>query len=144
MDTLDRRQRNFVVGLIIIGLMIIGFFGLRTVRAFRQFHGHRPHPPLEGEHIETDVTLIRDWMTIPFIARMYRVPPPILFDALKIPEQGNKDKSLRQLNKEYYPNDTGFVLETVQATVAANQPQQIQTNPGTSIVPTALTPPNPP
>ena len=144
MDTLNPRQRNFIVGLIIIGLMIIGFFGLRTARAFRQFHGHPPHRPIQGEHIETDVTLIRDWMTIPFIARMYRVPPPILFDALKIPEQENKDKSLKQLNKEYYPNDTGFVLETIQATVAANQRQQIQTNPGTSIVPTAPTLPNAP
>ena len=64
------RQRNFFVGLIIIGLIIIGFFGLRTARAFRQFHGHRPPPPFKGEHIETDVSLIRDWMTIPFIARM--------------------------------------------------------------------------
>src|ERR1044071_4489104 len=118
MDTLSPRQRNFVVGLIIIGLMIIGFFGLRTVRAFRQFHGHHPYPPIEGEHVETDVTLIRDWMTIPFIARMYHVPPPILFDALRIPEQGNKDKSLKQLNKEYYPNDTGFILKTIQATVS--------------------------
>src|SRR5919198_1871235 len=110
------RQRNFFVGLIIIGLIISGFFGLRTARAFRQFHGHRPPPPFKGEHIETDVSLIRDWMTIPFIARMYYVPPPILFEALKIPEQGNKEKSLKRLNEEYYPNDTGFVLDTIKAT----------------------------
>jgi hypothetical protein len=129
------RQRNFVVGLIIIGLMIIGFFGLRTARAFRQFHGHRP-PPFEGQHIETDVSLIRDWMTIPFISRMYRVPPPILFDALKIPEEGNKGKSLKQLNDKYYPQEGGVVLEKIKAAVSANEPQQIQHSPGTPIVPT--------
>ena len=131
--SVNPRQRNFVVGLIIIGLMIIGFFGLRTARAFRQFHGHRPPPPFATEHVETDVSLIRDWMTIPFISRMYHVPLPILFQAVKIPEQKNKEKSLKQLNEEYYPQEAGIVLEKIKASISANQPQQIQ---GTSDTPT--------
>jgi hypothetical protein len=143
MDTLNPKQRNFVVGLIIIGLMIIGFFGLRTARAFRQFHGHRP-PPFDGEHVETDVSLIRDWMTVPFISRMYRVPPSILFEALKISEQGNKGKSLKQLNEEYYPQDEGIALEKVKAAISANQPQQIQGNPDTPVVPLTPTLPGSP
>jgi len=132
--SVNPRQRNFVVGLIIIGLMIIGFFGLRTARAFRQFHGHRPPPPFATEHVETDVSLIRDWMTIPYISRMYHVPPPVLFEALKIPEQGNKEKNLKQLNEEYYPQDHGVVLEKIKAAISADQPQQIQGNPDTTIV----------
>lgn len=144
METPNPRQRNFVVGLIIIGLLIIGFFGLRTARAFRQFHGHRPHPPFEGAHVETDVSLIRNWMTIPFIARMYHVPPPVLFEALKIPEQGNKDKSLQKLNEEYYPQDTGFVLETIKTTVAANLPQQVPSSPSSPTAPAPPTAPSPP
>ena len=143
-NSLNPRQRNFVVGLIIIGLMIVGFFGLRTARAFRQFHGHRPPPPFSTESIETDVSLIRDWMTVPFIARMYHVPPPVLFDAIKIPEPGNKEKSLKQLNEEYYPQENGVVLEKIKATVSANQPQQIQTNPDTPIVPATAPIPNAP
>ena len=143
-NSINPKQRNFVIGLIIIGLMIVGFFGLRTARAFRQFHGHRPPPPFATEHIETDVNLIRDWMTIPFISRMYHVPPPLLFDALKIPEQGNKEKSLKQLNEEYYPQDDGVVLESIKATVSANQPQQIQTSPDTPIVPPTAAIPNSP
>lgn len=135
------RQRNFVVGLIIIGLMIIGFFGLRTFRAFRQFHGHRPPPPFQGEHIETDVDLIRDWMTIPFIARMYGVSPGLLFDALEISEHGNKEKSLKQLNEEYFPQEAGTVLEKIKAVVLENEPQQMQASPGTPIAPTASIPP---
>jgi hypothetical protein len=135
MDTLNLKQRNFVIGLIIIGLMIVGFFGWRTARAFRQFHGHRPPPPFATEHIETDVSLIRDWMTVPFISRMYHVPPPVLFDALEIPEHGNKEKSLKQLNEEYYPQANGIVLEKIKATVLANQPQQIQENPSTPTIP---------
>jgi hypothetical protein len=138
------RQRNFVVGLIIIGLMIIGFFGLRTARAFRQFHGHRPPPPFSTKLVETDVALIRDWMTVPFISRMYHVPDRLLFDALEIPEHGNQEKSLKQLNEEYYPQAAGIVLEKIKTTILANQPQQIQTNPYTPTAPaTPSTPASP-
>ncbi len=128
------KQRTLVVGLILLGLVVVVFFGLRTVRAFRQFHGHRPPPPF-NEHVETDVELIRDWMTIPFIAKMYHVPPPVLFDSLGIRELGNKQKSLKQLNEEYYPQAEGVVLEKIKATVLANQPPQIQAIPNTPVVP---------
>ncbi len=66
--------------------------------------------------METDVELIRGWMTVPFIAELYRVPD-LLFDALKISPEGNREKSLRDLNREYYPDADSFVLETVKATV---------------------------
>ena len=118
----NSKQRALIFGLIVLGLIIAGFFGLRTVRAFRQFHGHRPPPPFATPHVETDVNLIRDWMTISFISRMYRVPPRVLFEALGIPEHKNKEKSLKQLNDEYYPQTEGIVLEKVKAAVLANLP----------------------
>ena len=85
--------------------------------------------------METDVELIRDWMTIPYIALTYRVHPKIIFDALGINPKGNDEKSLAQLNKEYFPQSQELVVELVKATVRANQP-----------VPTAVIPvtPNPP
>jgi hypothetical protein len=76
-----------------------------------------------AQDAETDVELIRDWMTIPFIARMYRVPPPILFEALKIPKnRSNEEKSLRQLNEEYFPKLPNHVITLVKATVQASLP----------------------
>lgn len=131
------RQKNFVTGLIILGLIFVIFFGLRTARAFREFRDHRPPPPFDTEHIETDVNLIRDWMTIPFISKMYHVKPHLLFEALEIPEQENRDKSLRQLNEEYYPEAEGIVIEKVRVSVQAeiaNRPQP-QPVPDTPIVP---------
>ena len=129
------KQRNIVVGLIVLGLLIIGFFGLRVVRAFREFRGPRPPPPFATERIETDVTLIRDWMTIPFISKMYRVPPDILFDSLGIRPHGNQGKSLKQLNEEFFPEAEGLVLAQIKATILAHQPQQISTPPNTPLVP---------
>jgi len=129
------KQRTFVTALILFGLIIVIIFGLRTARAFRGFRGHRPPPPFTTEHVETDVSLIRDWMTIPFISNMYHVPPRALFEALEIPEHKNREKSLKQLNEEYYPQTEGIVLEKVKAAVLANQPPQPSASPDTPAVP---------
>ena len=127
--------------LIFIGGLIVGFFGLRTLRAFREFRGQHPLPPpsaADAERIETDAELIREWMTIPFISKMYHVPPKVLFDALGIPPNRNREKSLKQLNEEYFPRTEGIMLEKVKAAVLAalaNQPQQIQNKPETPPIP---------
>ena len=127
------RQRALITGFIIFGIVIVGFFGLRTFSAFRKFRGHRPPPlpPAESQQIETDVDLIRDWMTIPYISRTYHVPRKMLFDALGIPPRGNEEKSLAQLNEEYSPQAPGIVMEVVKAAIRANQPplppEQIKT-----------------
>lgn len=119
------RQRALVTGLIVLGVLIIGFFGLRTVRAFREFRGHRPpHPfsPEDNQPFQTDVELIREWMTIPFIAHTYHVSPKVLFDAVGVSPKDNNEKSLEQLNEEYFPGENGVVMEKVKAAVRANQP----------------------
>ena len=136
-NSMNPRQRNFVVGLILIGLMIIGFFGLRTVRAFRQFHGHRPPPPFSGEKVETDVDLVRDWMTLSFISITYRLPPELLYETLKIPPEGNERKSLKELNDKYYPQAPGLVLELVKSAIRAHQPAPTAGPSLTSVPPVA-------
>ena len=120
------RQRALVLGLIIIGILFTAFFGMRAVHAFRKFNGHRPSPT--GK-VETDVELIRDWMTIPFISKMYQVPPEVIFDALKISQQKSHNKSLKILNKEYYPNQDGFVLSVIKETILADQASRPPTVP---------------
>ena len=117
-------QRALTIGLITLGLVIVGFFGIRAVHAFRDFNGHRPHhfPPLGSQPAQTDVSLIRDWMTIGYVSEAYRLPPNLLYEALNIPPQGNGHKSLKQLNDAYYPKTSGIVLEKVKAVVLANEP----------------------
>lgn len=137
------RQRTLVTSLIIIGIVIVGFFGLRTFHAFRKFRGHHPppFPPAGAESAETDVELVRDWMTIPFISKTYRLPPNLLYETLNIPPAENEEKSLKQLNEKYYPQEDGIVLEKVKAAIRANQPplppEQIKTSipPATAISP---------
>lgn len=135
------RLRTLIFVLIFVGGVIVGFFGLRTLRAFREFRGHPPAPASAAERIELDVGLIRDWMTIPFISKMYRIPSDVLFDALEIPAKGNREKSLKQLNEEYFPQAVGIVLGKVRAAVLAelaNQPRHTENEvPVVTLTPTA-------
>ena len=116
----NSKQRILFIALSVLGVMLILFFGSRALRAFKKFDGHRP-PPFAKE-LQTDVEDIEDWMTIPFISHNYGVAPDILFDALQIEPRDNFKKSLKQLNKEYYPDQDGFVIETVKAMVRTHQP----------------------
>lgn len=139
------RQRVLIPGLILFGVVIVGFFGLRTFLAFRNFSGHHPPPlpPADFGQIETDADLIRDWMTIPYISKTYHVPTKLLFDALGISSRGNEEKSLAQLNEEYSPQAPGIVLEVVKGAIRAYQPP-LQPQPiKTSIPPATKLPPKP-
>jgi hypothetical protein len=129
------KQRALVIGLIILGILFTIFFGMRAFHAFKKFEGHRPPP--RGK-IETDVELVRDWMTISFISKMYRVPEKDIFDALKISPLGNHNKNLKNLNQKYYPNANGFVLTKIKETLLAHQTKPVpNSNPTTVPPPTA-------
>lgn len=120
-------QRALVLGLIVIGVLLAGFFGLRAVFAFREFRrqGPPPLPPLEAlsqQDAETDAELIRDWMTVPYISQTYQVHPRIIFEAVGIPPRGNEEKSLAQLNEEFFPQSPELVIELVKAVIRAHLP----------------------
>jgi hypothetical protein len=117
------RQRTLILVLVATGALVVAFFGLRTLRAFRDVREHRPPLPAEvSDRVETDVELIREWMTIPFIAKMYRLPPSVLYEALEITPRGNAEKSLTQLNEQYFPGAPGIVETKVKAAVLENLP----------------------
>ena len=129
------KQRALVIGLIILGILFTIFFGMRAFHAFKKFNGHG-RPPPHGK-VETDVELIRDWMTVSFISKMYRVPEREIFDALNVSPLGSHDKSLKVLNNDYYPDKNGFVMDTVKATILAFQ----ASHPPPDSAPTAVSPP---
>ena len=120
-----RTQRALTAGLIFLGILVAAFFGLRSALALREFRRHGPPPPLEAvfteQVLETDVDLIRDWMTVPYVSKTYQVHPRVLFDALGISPRGNEEKSLAQLNEEFFPQSPGLAVELVKAVIRANQ-----------------------
>lgn len=131
---INSKQRAFIILFTILGCLLIAFFGLRAFHAFKKFNGHRPPPPTSGQ-VETDVELIRDWMTVPFIAHTYYVPEKIIFDALEISPRDNHDKSLKEINDEYFSETDGLVMELVKAAILAHQAPPIPAPPLTPIPP---------
>jgi hypothetical protein len=112
---------KFWAGVLIgLGAAIILLFGFRLAHAFRK--GRLPPRP-EPLAPMTDVALVRDWMTIPYIAHTYGVPDEFLFDALEIPEEQNQRKSLSELNEEYFPKRKRFVIERMQEAILDFQKQ---------------------
>jgi len=138
----SKKQRALVIGLIALGIVFTTIFGVRSFHAYKKFNGHRPPPPGKPGKVETDVEFIRSWMTVPFIAELYAVPERPIFEALKIsPLEENREKSLRDLNREYYPDSNEFVLETVKAAVTKLQPKPaVDSAPQAVSTPTAATP----
>ena len=124
------KQRLAITALIVLGVLFVGFFGVRAVRAVRHIRdgGYGPgNPPPHPS--ETDVELIRDWMTIPYIAKTYGVPDRMLFKELRIPNEGNREKSLKELNDEYFPEQAGFVLDEVIKAINDHRPPTPPTAP---------------
>ena len=111
---LPRSQKLLAALLILAGVSLILLFGWRAMRAFRHVR--------EGPH-ETDVSLIRDWMTIPYISRLYHVPPDFIFERLGLPEQDNRHKSLHDLAQTYSANESDLIISQVQAIILEFQAQ---------------------
>lgn len=77
----------FVVG--ILCLIAAAILSLSTVQRIHR----RPLP----RPSQTDVSLIQDWMTLPYISKVYGVPEPYLLDQLKITPADSKGKNLKAL-----------------------------------------------
>ena len=117
------KQKIPTIIFIVLGAIAVIFFGMRAMRSIKRIHGAGPfHKPPPAE--QTDVSLIRDWMTVTYVAHMYEVPPDALFRSLDIPNHGNGKKSLKELNGEFYPDQDGAVLAHVQAAIQAAQKQE--------------------
>ena len=108
LNRLKRRDTLLSLLLILVGLTLVVFFGLRALRAFRHVR--------EGPR-ETDVALIQEWMTIHYVAHVYKVPPDYIFAQLGISESENRNKSMAELNEAFAAAESGMILAQVKAII---------------------------
>ncbi len=83
-DGVDWREWLMVLGFV-ASIVILGVFVARTVHMVRQLR--QPEP-------------IRPWMTIPYIAHSYRVPPSTLYQGLGLPERPRDRRPLTVIARE--------------------------------------------
>lgn len=88
-------QRSIAIILVVVGVLLVGMFGLRAFRSLtgiRQ-NGLEPGPP--------GVERIRGWMTVPHVADIYDIPASEIFAELGIPQEGNAQLGLEQIARQY-------------------------------------------
>jgi len=77
-----------VLGLFLLAVMVTGIFVVRTVRRAIYWHNHRDQP-------------IRAWMSVPYVAHSYSVPPYVLYKAIGLPPETRHDRRpLREIAHE--------------------------------------------
>jgi hypothetical protein len=110
----NRGARILTAILIVGGALLTLWFGMRATRSFHHVRerGFRP-PPMAT----ADVSTLRGWMTIPYIAHTYGAPEDYLFRELGIPAEGNRNVSLVELNRRYRTGQEGQVLRELQEAI---------------------------
>jgi hypothetical protein len=111
----SRTGQILIIGLIVLGMILVLFFGFRAVRSYLRIQQTGLQPGV------SDVELIRGWMTIPYIAAAYGVPEAYIFTQIGIPQTDNQNKSLGQLNREYAPGEPAAILNAVKEAVRQYQ-----------------------
>ena len=111
-------QRNLTTILIVVGLLLVIWFGMRSVVSAIRVWRTGLQPGV------TDVEAIRGWMTIPYIARAFGVPEEYLFEALGIAAKGNRGKSLGKLNREYVPGERGVIVKRLKTAILRYQTER--------------------
>ena len=116
--TFSPNERRMFIILIILGLFLIVFFGLRTVRSYIRLQKMGLQPGT------TNVEAIRGWMTVPYIAVAYGVPEDYIFKQISIPVEENRKKSLSQLNRKYAAGKQGVIVDAVKAAIKKYQKER--------------------
>ena len=129
--TLLRRRPLLIAGIVVALLVVLVFGAQAAWRLGRRLMGPPPPPR------QTDVSLIADWMSVPYVGRAYRVPEPELYRALGLePEGRGRREPLREIAQET-GRSSDEVLAVVRETVSTWQ----EAHPGP---PTPIGAPSPP
>ena len=124
---MTRKQRILLFGGLALALVVILLFGFQLVRRFINWPTNEP---------------IREWMSVPYIAHSYHVPPRVLFDALGLPDQPRDMRPLREMARAQSRNVSDLItllqnaieVERKTRRPGGNQPEPPPTAP--TLVPT--------
>ena len=86
MKRLNWKQWTVIAALILV-LAVTGLFAVRTFRRAVYWRMHRDE-------------VIRPWMSLPYVAHSYRVPPRVLYEALKIDHPPHDRRPIKQIAAE--------------------------------------------
>ena len=98
------RKQGFAVVLLALVLLMTSLFAVRTVRRAVYWRLHRDEA-------------IRPWMSVPYVAHSYRVPPQVVYEALGIPPQSHDRRPIKEIAREQNIS-LEQLITTLQETIA--------------------------
>jgi hypothetical protein len=114
MKRLNWKQWTAIAALVVV-VLLTSLFAVRTFRRAIYWRMHRDE-------------VIRPWMSLPYVAHSYRVPPHVLYDALKIEHPPHDRRPIRQIAKEQN-RPVNDVIKTLSDTIARNRQQPSSNGP---------------
>lgn len=113
--TTMRQRFCIIIFFLLLSLVATIVVANATIHAVQDVHTHQVM-----EH-KGDVHLIRQWMTIPYIAHVYRVPGSILYGALNLKDTpANRHSTLETLALQH-KQSTDSVIRKIQHCILAYQ-----------------------
>lgn len=103
MKKLGRREW-LLLSLFLLVLIVTGLFVARAVRHASYWHEHRDEA-------------IRPWMSVHYVARSYRVPPPILYESIRMVSIPRDRRPLSQIAREQNRSVDDLISQLQQAIV---------------------------
>ena len=95
-----------VLWLFLAALVVTGLFGFRTVRRAIYWQTHRDEQ-------------IRPWMSVSYVSRSYRVPSPVLYQAIGETPVPHDRRPLRELAREQNRPVEDLISKLQQAIIQA-------------------------
>lgn len=97
------RYQWLLLAVFLLAVIVTGWFAVRAVRRAVYWHNHRDEQ-------------IRPWMSVHYVARSYRVPPPVLYRAIKLEPKVPRDRRpLREIAREQKRPVEALISELQQA-----------------------------
>ena len=98
-----------MLSLFLVAVFATGFLVVRTVRRAIYWSNHRDQP-------------IRAWMSVPYVSHSYRLPPPVLYRAIGLPETKHDKRPLREIAREQGRPVENLILELQDAIIHSRPP----------------------
>jgi hypothetical protein len=101
-------QQWLVALAFLLALLLTSLFATRTVRRAIYWHYHRDEQ-------------IRPWMSVPYVAHSYRVPPHVLYQAIGVTPMPHDRRPLRLLAREQN-RSVELLIKELQAAIVQARP----------------------
>ena len=109
MKRLNWKQWTAIAALAVV-LLVTGLFAVRTFRRAIYWRVH---------HDE----VIRPWMSLPYVAHSYRVPPRVLYEALNVEHPPHDRRPIKKIAADQHRSVDEVITTLNQAIARARQQQ---------------------